>query len=91
MTAVFSVAHRFHVRPETVILMASFAHENQPTPPSLTQNGEMRFGTKSALLPILEEMMTQHRNAPAVDASLKLIIDCMMAVQILQPKKSTHS
>ena len=62
-----------------------FSHENQPTPPALSQNGLMKLGNKSSLLPILEEMATACKDGPEVDV---LIIDGSMAVQMLQPKTS---
>ena len=59
-----------------------FAHENQPAPPSLSNDGNLRFGAKSDLLPCLEGLVTSHQECPAVDA---LVLDGAAIVQMLQP------
>ena len=57
-----------------------FAHENAPVPPSLSEEGKLREGTKSDLLPILEEMAMPTFNEPHSSA---VIIDGVSLVQSL--------
>ena len=64
-------------------LVAFFAHENQPFPVALSSNGDLRFGKKSALLPILEDLSQPTAHAPEVDV---LLIAGSMVVQMLPPK-----
>jgi len=47
-----------------------FAHENQPTPPSLSSDGNLRLGSKSDLLPCLESFITRPQQCPDVDSSV---------------------
>jgi hypothetical protein len=59
-----------------------FAHENQPAPPSLSSDGNLRFGAKSDLLDCLEGLVASHQECPAVDA---LVLDGAAIVQMLHP------
>ena len=59
-----------------------FSHENQPTPPSLSQYGKLR-PTNKALLSCLETETTTTTNVPSVDAKM---FDGAAIVQMLQPK-----
>ena len=61
-----------------------FKHENQQYPPSLSQLGGLRIGTKSDLLHCLEESNLVHSNFshPTVQVS---ILDGAAIVNMLQP------
>ena len=59
-----------------------FSHENQPYPPSLSNNGSMRFGSKSDLLACLENLVGSKQQCPLVDAS---VLDGAAIVQMLSP------
>ena len=64
-----------------------FRHENQGTPPSLSDMGELRHGTKSDLMSCLERLSTVPQNEmPDVDAK---IVDGSVVVNMLQPKASS--
>jgi len=63
-------------------LDAFFGHENQPTLPLLSMDGEIQLGTKSDLLECLEVEKFQVANAPIVDVKL---LDGAAAVQMLNP------
>ena len=64
-----------------------FRHENQGTPPSLSDMGELRHGTKSDLMSCLERLSTVPQNEmPNVDAK---IVDGSVVVNMLQPKASS--
>ena len=63
-----------------------FKHENQPWPPSLSQYGELRSGTKSDLLQCLEELSTPPRESPHVDVA---VLDGAFIVQMLGTGTST--
>lgn len=60
-----------------------FAHENQPAPPSLSQDGKLRVGNKSAFLSCLENKATSSSIAPSVDAKM---FDGAVVVQMLHPR-----
>ena len=60
-----------------------FSHENQSSPPSLSNEGSPRSGDKSALLPYLESECTIQSNAPAVDVK---VFDGAAIVQMLNQK-----
>lgn len=60
-----------------------FSHENQSTPPSLSQYGKLRPTNKAALLTCLETDTTTTRNAPSVEVKM---FDGAAIVQMLQPK-----
>ena len=59
-----------------------FVHENQPTPPSLSCDGSMRFGTKSDLLDCLDRLVAPEQECPTVDC---IILDGAAIVQMIQP------
>ena len=59
-----------------------FSHENQASPPSLSQAGKLRAGTKSDLLQCLEEMIPPNSQAPEVTC---VILDGAAIVQMLNP------
>ena len=59
-----------------------FRHENQPYPPSLSQAGKLRTGTKSDLLQCFEEMTPPSTQAPEVTC---VILDGAAIVQMLNP------
>ena len=66
-----------------------FRHENQPCPPSLTKQGQIRSCTKSDLLQCLEEHSGIHNNkvvhCPQVDT---VVIDGAAMVHSVKPDKS---
>ena len=61
-----------------------FQHENQPIPPSISNNGDLKMGTKSTLIECLEEKVIdyQHPKRPKVDAH---VIDGAAAINMLKP------
>jgi len=59
-----------------------FRHENQPFPPSLSQAGKLRTGTKSDLLQCFEEIAPASTQAPEVTC---VILDGAAIVQMLKP------
>ena len=59
-----------------------FHHENQVCPPSLSQYGNLRLGSKSDLLQCLEKCAESKANAPTTDVT---ILDCAMVVNMLRP------
>jgi len=63
-------------------LNAFFSHENQPYPPSLSDNGNLRFGCKSDLLACLENLVASKQQCPPVDA---IVLDGVVIVQLLSP------
>jgi hypothetical protein len=64
-----------------------FRHENQSCPPSLSQNGQLRHGTKSDLLHCLTDVSTiAASDTPVVDA---LLLDGAVIVNILKPGASS--
>ncbi|CAG2228323.1 unnamed protein product [Mytilus edulis] len=60
-----------------------FRHENQAYPPSLSQFGQLRLGSKSDLLVPLEKMCVIVTEIPDVDA---IILDGAVIVNILKPR-----
>ncbi|XP_076078833.1 uncharacterized protein LOC143048849 [Mytilus galloprovincialis] len=60
-----------------------FPHENQAYPPSLSQFGQLRLGSKSDLLVPLEKMCVIVTEIPDVDA---IILDGAVIVNILKPR-----
>ena len=68
-----------------------FRHKNQPHPPSLSQFGELRQGTKSGLVHCLEKNLppTTSDNTPNVTA---VLLDGAVIVNMLKPgaAKSFH-
>ena len=60
-----------------------FRHENQSSPPSLSQGGSLRHGEKSALMPLIEKLSPCHSSEkPCVDA---LLLDGAAVVNRLKP------
>ena len=59
-----------------------FHHENQSCPPSLSQNGKLRHGTKSDLLNCLTELCPGPTEAPALDG---LLLDGAVVINMLKP------
>jgi hypothetical protein len=61
-----------------------FSHENQASPPSLSQGGKLRIGTKADLMHCLEAEITapEEPAAPVVDAKF---LDGAAVVQMLSP------
>ncbi|CAC5403759.1 unnamed protein product [Mytilus coruscus] len=66
-------------------LVEFFRHENQAYPPSLSQFGELRHGSKSDLLVQLERITDSVNEAPTVDA---LVIDGAALINMLKPRGS---
>lgn len=62
-----------------------FAHENQNFPPSLSQYGKLRTGTKSDLLTCLEKMTPAQGEIPTVEV---LLLDGAAIVNMLKPGAS---
>ena len=62
-----------------------FRHENQASPPSLSDDGKLHLGMKSDLLACLEELCTTQMEAPMASC---VIIDGAAIVQMLHPKNS---
>jgi len=61
-----------------------FSHENQPTPPVLSDvNGCLRHGVKSELLPCLEGPVDITVTCPRVSA---VVLDGAAIVQMLRPR-----
>ena len=60
-----------------------FSHENQAAPPSLSQGGQLRLGTKADLLDCLELDEKQSSDMPVVDAKF---FDGAAVVHMLCPK-----
>lgn len=64
-----------------------FCHENQPYPPSLSQGGYLRSGTKSELLECFTAFYSTHDLADLVVECC--ILDGAVAVQMLRPNVSS--
>lgn len=65
-----------------------FCHENQPWPPSISENGEIRPGKKSDLVKCLEQQCSVRTvNTPSVDAT---VVDGAVIVQMLPPGMSKN-
>lgn len=60
-----------------------FRHENQAYPPSLSQFGQLRLGSKSDLLVPLEKIITPQTESPEIEA---LILDGAVIVNMLKPR-----
>jgi len=68
-------------------LIQFFQHENQNSPPSLAQNGQMHQGTKSQLLPLLQQHASDiHDEEPTADV---IIMDGAGLVNALRPTKGS--
>ena len=59
-----------------------FRHENNSYPPSLSDNGSLRIGTKSDLLHCLDEFSATRQDAPAATC---VILDGAAIIQMLKP------
>lgn len=66
-------------------LVKFLLHENQAYPPSLSQFGDLRHGSKSDLLVQLEKTTESSNEAPSVDA---LVLDGAALVNMLKPRGS---
>ena len=62
-----------------------FSHENQAYPPSLSQFGQLRSGTKSDPTHCLEKLTPVHDDAPSVTA---ILLDGAVIVNMLKPGSS---
>lgn len=62
-----------------------FRHENQSSPPSLSQGGKLRHGTKADLLPFLTQHSTTIKEKPDTDA---VLLDGAAIVNMLNPGAS---
>ena len=68
--------------------MLIFQHENQSSPPSISDNGKLRLATKSDLLLCLEDLpLTEEANSlvPEVDM---IVLDGAAIVNMLKPVRS---
>ena len=69
--------------------MLIFQHENQSSPPSISDNGKLRLATKSNLLLCLEDLLplTEGANSlvPEVDM---IVLDGAAIVNMLKPVRS---
>ena len=72
------------VKPVTETWMIFFSYENQPWPPSLSDQGQLRRGQKADLLKC-QPQATSPVSTPLVDA---VIVDGAVIVQMLEPKPS---
>ena len=69
------------------IWIRSFRHENQGTPPSLSDIGYLRQGTKLDLMSCVESQITvPQKDMPDLDAK---IVDESVFVNMLSPKASS--
>jgi hypothetical protein len=59
-----------------------FNHENQSAPPSLSDGGKLKFGSKSELLQCLAKLSSNNRHVPLDDAAV--ILDGAAIVQMLK-------
>ncbi len=62
--------------------MSFFSHENQACPPSISQLGQLRTGTKSDLVHCLETLVDAEEDTPEVEA---LLLDGAAVVHMLKP------
>jgi hypothetical protein len=79
-----SLFSKFHTACQTRSgdLDTLFAHENQPTPPSLSNDGSLRFGSKLDLVFCLEGIAALEHICPQVDC---LVLDGAAIVQMIPP------
>lgn len=66
-----------------------FRHENQACPPSLSQHGKLRLGTKADLLPCLENLIEQTDSLPLSLHPDVIILDGAAVVNFLKPRVSS--
>lgn len=62
-----------------------FEHENHTYPPSLSVFGDMRFGTKSDLLPCLEDLVPHHDSASSQHEADIVILDGPAIMNMIKP------
>jgi hypothetical protein len=60
-----------------------FDHENKSAPPSLSDGGKLKFGSKSHLLQCLEKLSSNNRHVPLDDAAV--ILNGAAIAQMLKP------
>ena len=66
-----------------------FRHENQSSPPSVSDNGKLRLATKSDLLPCLEDLLAQTDEANSLVPEVDMIVfDGAAIVNMLKPFRS---
>lgn len=66
-----------------------FQHENQSSPPSLSDCGRLRLGTKSDLLPCLEDLIPPSDDADSSVPDADMVsLDGAAIVNVLKPAKS---
>ena len=66
-----------------------FPHENQSSPPSISDNGKLRLATKSDLLPCLEDLLAQADEANSLVPEVDMIVlDSAAIVNMLKPFRS---
>ena len=58
-----------------------FRHENQASPPALSDSGNLHLGTKSDLLICLEDLCENQTEAPVTSS----VVDGAAIVQMLKP------
>lgn len=69
--------------------MLIFQHENQSSPPSISDNGKLRLATKSDLLLCLEDLLPQTDEANSLVPEVDMIIlDDAVIVNMLLPVRS---
>lgn len=61
-----------------------FGHENQRFPPSISQHGLIRFGTKLDLLSCLEDISSTSRDIDQLHVDT-IIVDGAVVVQMIRP------
>ena len=61
-----------------------FCHENQPYPPSLSNHGYIRFGTKSDLLDCFKSLYSESVDIASLNVDT-YVLDGAVIVQMLQP------
>jgi len=59
-----------------------FEYENIVSPPSLSSDGNLHFGSKADLLACLENPVTAQIDSPAIDA---IVLDGAAVMQTLHP------
>ena len=64
-----------------------FKHENQREPPSLSDDGRLNAGTKSALLSCLPKMPLAGRS-PAVRAASVIVMDMAAVIHMIKPQRA---
>ena len=66
-----------------------FQHENQSSPPSISDNGKLKLATKSDLIPCLEDLLPQTNEANSLVPEVDTIdLDGATIVNMLKPVNS---